>query len=57
MEEASNCLKVHWGRGTCAGAFIHGQSKMYSSNPLEAHTVIFNLLHYRITVKAVARDL
>lgn len=38
-------------------AFFHGQSKMYSSNPSEAHAAIFNHLHCRIIIKAVAKDL
>ncbi|KAL0611521.1 hypothetical protein AAY473_018145 [Plecturocebus cupreus] len=37
--------------------FFHGQSKMYSSNPSEVHAAIFNRLHCRIIIKAVAKDL
>lgn len=38
-------------RYVCRGVYSWAK-QMYSSNPLEVHTVIFNLLHCRIPVKA-----
>lgn len=44
-------------KGTvCGGAFIHRQGKVYSSDPLEANAVVFNLLRCRITLKAAVKD-
>lgn len=52
------CGEIYQGRGpTGGGALIHRQGKMYPSNPLKANTIIFNLLHCRITVRAVVDDL
>lgn len=57
-KEPIMCGKIYQGRGpTGGGALIHRQGKMYSSNPLKANTVIFNLLHCRITVRAAVDDL